>query len=90
MRAQDGSRLAITEQERDQPEWTGLMELVAQLIEEVSILAADMRRKKPITIPRPNHIKAPRHAGGGPAGRDPYKQAVSVLAATTPGAARAA
>ncbi|MFD7763555.1 hypothetical protein [Streptomyces microflavus] len=33
--------------------WTVHMELLAQLIEEVSILAADRRRKEPLTVSRP-------------------------------------
>jgi hypothetical protein len=33
--------------------WGVTEELLAQLVEEVSVLAADRRRKDPITIPRP-------------------------------------
>jgi hypothetical protein len=33
--------------------WTAHTELLVQLIEEVSILAADKRRDEPRTIPRP-------------------------------------
>jgi len=35
--------------------WGLTHELLAQLIEEVSVLAADRRRKEPRTIPRPGH-----------------------------------
>jgi hypothetical protein len=37
--------------------WTISTELLAQLVEEVSILAADHRRKKPREVPRPDHLK---------------------------------
>jgi hypothetical protein len=41
---------------RQMKEWTTDTELLAQLIEEVSVLAADMRRKTPVKIERPNHL----------------------------------
>lgn len=37
----------------DTPMWGFDQELLAQLVEEVSILAADYRRKKPREVPRP-------------------------------------
>lgn len=37
----------------DQAHWGPLEELLAQLVEEVSVLVADKRRKDPRTIPRP-------------------------------------
>lgn len=37
----------------DEPHWGVLEELMAQLVEEVSVLVADRRRKDPRTIERP-------------------------------------
>jgi hypothetical protein len=54
-------------------EWTLTVELLAQLIEEVSVLAADHRRKQPREVPRPDHMTNDR---GG------IKHAVNVLKAT--------
>jgi hypothetical protein len=39
-------------------EWPVLAELLAQVIEEVSILAADKRRKEPRSIERPDHVRS--------------------------------
>lgn len=59
-------------------EWPILAELVSQLIEEVSILAAEYRRKKPREIPRPKQTPG---SGGGAQGQDPggFKRAVETL-----------
>jgi len=38
-------------------EWTTDHELLAQIKEEVSILAAEYRRKKPVEVPRPEHLR---------------------------------
>lgn len=48
--------------------WTTETELLAQLIEEVSILAADRRRDKPTSIPRPFNPAdaAPQRPGAQP------------------------
>jgi hypothetical protein len=46
--------------------WTVNTELLAQLIEEVSILASDRRRETPTSIPRPytpDAPAAPQHRG---------------------------
>jgi hypothetical protein len=40
-------------------------ELLAQLIEEVSLLASDMRRKEPLTVPRPYGDRPPAQTGQG-------------------------
>jgi hypothetical protein len=64
-------------------------ELRALLVEVVSIGAAGQKLKKPITVPRPKHIKRKggvQHADTVAAGPDPYKRGVAVLAATTRGA----
>ena len=42
----------------DEPEWGITEELLAQMIEELSILAADQRRKEPRTITRPDEYRA--------------------------------
>jgi hypothetical protein len=56
-------------------DWTVEHELLAQLIEEVSVLAADHRRKKPRSIPRPG-------APGEAATDAGIKHAVGVLFGT--------
>jgi hypothetical protein len=73
--------------QRDKPKWTVEDELLAQLIEEVSILAAEQRRKKPRQIPRPGQpSRAQRETvtPEGVAGDNPYSRAMGVLAATNP------
>lgn len=35
-------------------------ELLAQIKEEISILAAERRRKKPVEVPRPEHLRPKR------------------------------
>jgi hypothetical protein len=70
------------------------MELLALIAELTSIAASSQQLKKPIKVPRPKHIKRSggvRHAGdmqGQQRPADPYKRAVSMLAATTRGAVR--
>ena len=56
--------------------WTVEHELLAQLIEEVSVLAADRRRKKPREVPRPAHLKRDREKAG-------VKKAIAVMKATS-------
>ncbi|WP_435059872.1 hypothetical protein [Streptomyces sp. bgisy060] len=47
--------------------WTKQTELLAQLIEEVSILAADRRREEPTSVPRPyKPAGAARERSGSP------------------------
>ncbi|WP_330335708.1 hypothetical protein OHS33_38670 (plasmid) [Streptomyces sp. NBC_00536] len=47
--------------------WTPHTELLAQLIEEVSVLAADRRRESPRTIARPYATAAAVPTGNSPA-----------------------
>lgn len=48
--------------------WGVSEELLAQLIEEVSVLASDRRREEPLTIPRPGSAgKATEAATSAPA-----------------------
>lgn len=42
----------------DEPRWGVLEELIAQVVEEVSVLAAERRRPEPRKIPRPGVEKA--------------------------------
>jgi hypothetical protein len=53
-------------------------------VEEVSILAADHRRKEPREVPRPGHVQP-----GGAVYADPYKRGIAMLAATSKGVRRA-
>ncbi len=41
-------------------EWTVETELLAKIFEEISILAAERRRKKPVELPRPDHLRPQR------------------------------
>jgi hypothetical protein len=51
--------------------WTVLNELLAQLIEEVSLLAADRRRREPLTVNRPSALT---EAAAVPQGNSPRAQ----------------
>jgi hypothetical protein len=42
---------------REAKAWTLDHELLAQIKEEISILAAEHRRKKPVEVPRPEHVR---------------------------------
>ncbi|SDH68962.1 hypothetical protein SAMN05421505_12090 [Sinosporangium album] len=68
---------------RAQP-WDATHELLAQLIEEVGILAADHRRKKPREVPRPAYMRRGRRrrpaGGSGGGGMD---HAFGVMLSTT-------
>lgn len=46
------------------PQWGYLEELVAQLIELTSVMAAERRLAKPIEAPRPDHIKPAKKGKG--------------------------
>lgn len=70
--------LAEREQLRQMRDWTTDTELLAQLVEEVSILAAERRRKSPREVPRPKHLREAYAKRGGD-----IKRAVSVLKATS-------
>ncbi|GAA3614588.1 hypothetical protein GCM10022419_119730 [Nonomuraea rosea] len=54
-------------------------ELLAQLGEEIGVLAADHRRKKPRTFHRPDWVKKASRTGAGQSGMD---RAFAVMAAT--------
>lgn len=63
-------------------EWTLDHELLAQIKEEVSILAAEHRRKKPVEVPRPDHVvrqRRRRPVKAGEANPEGIAHAVSVL-----------
>jgi hypothetical protein len=67
--------------------WTVDNELMAQLVELTSIVATDRQLKKPITIPRPDHIRRKGRAyqsGVKEVPENPYKQGIAVLQATSP------
>lgn len=49
---------AVREMLRESKSWTLEHELLAQIKEEVSILASEHRRKKPVQIPRPDHVRS--------------------------------
>lgn len=68
-------------EERQQEKWTVETELLAQLIEEVSVLAADMRRKKPREVPRPKHLRSNR-TGGTADPHEATRKGIAVLAST--------
>lgn len=51
--------------DRARAPWGQVEELLAQLVEEVSILASDHRRKKPREIPRPYQRAADRASRQG-------------------------
>lgn len=77
--------------ERGRDPWTAYHELLAQLIEIVSIPAAEMRLQKPIKIPRPQrdqpadtdeeHVVTPVVSQDAP---NPYRAAIAGLAASQP------
>jgi hypothetical protein len=65
------------------------MELLAQIVEVVSVGAANMRLKKPVKIPRPNRdeprITSSSSRSTGPAeDENPYASAINRLASVQP------
>lgn len=61
------------------------MELLAQVVEEVSVVASGKQRKKPRQVPRPEHMThpaAPPPGDGKVVSMDGYRKAIGVLAAT--------
>ncbi len=67
----------VRQQLRESRLWPADTELLAQLVEEVSVLAADHRRKKPRQIRRPAFVTArPRKSYG-----EGIKHAIGVLRA---------
>jgi len=74
------------ESERGRDPWTAELELMAQLVEVVSIQAAEMKLRKPIKVPRPNRDElaqtATREAGqqvAAAAQPNPFRGAMAVL-----------
>jgi len=59
------------------------MELLAQVVEEVSVLAAEQRRKDPVKVPRPKHLRSGGDVvmWGGP---DPERVKVAAEVAKDP------
>lgn len=63
------------------------MELMSQLVELTSIVAAGKQLKKPVTIPRPDHVRRKGRAYASGVKEVPegaYKQGIAVLQATSP------
>lgn len=71
----------LRDQLRAAKEWSVSTELLAQLIEEVSILAAERRRKQPREVPRPAHLRKRARQPHGVG----IKHAVGVLKANAQG-----
>lgn len=63
------------------------MELMAQIVEEVSVVASGHKRKKPREVPRPDHLKggAVPSRTGNVVQIDGYRKAIGVLASTKRG-----
>jgi len=55
----------VREQLRRYREWTVDTELLAQIKEEISILASDRRRSRPVQVPRPDWVRRKPAAKGG-------------------------
>ena len=80
-------------EERGRAPWTAELELMAQLIEMTSVLAADRRIKKPVKVPRPNQPNKRRMRTtpaaregrqAAPAGVSPYGAAIAALGGAQP------
>lgn len=79
-------------EERGRDPWTAELELMAQLIEVTSVIAAEHRLKKPHKVPRPKRVKARRAAAqrragdraGDGAGPNPYRAAIAALGGAQP------
>lgn len=73
----------IREQLRQARTWTVEHELLAQIKEEVSILAAEHRRKKPVEVPRPAHLRSGRRkpVRAGESTSEGIRHAIGVLQA---------
>jgi hypothetical protein len=77
--------IRTTVEQRTREEWTVDQELLSQLIEVNSIVAAGKQLKKHIIIPRPDHIRRQNKARASGVEHVPdgaYKQGIAVLAAT--------
>lgn len=76
----------MREAQRREGRWELLHELLATILEEVSILAADRRRKKPLEVPRPGWFRAKatgRNPGVARAG-GAYSDAIDRMLAAGP------
>lgn len=86
-RLPDGSRIKTTDEMREREaearSWTVETELLAQIREDISILAADRRRKKVVDVPRPEHLtRRGRRRQGVKAGQpnpEGFAHAIGVL-----------
>ncbi len=80
--------------ERGRDRWTAELELMAQLIEIVSIQAAEMKLRKPIKVPRPKDagqvpsVRADRPVAVA-ADDNPYRSAIRAFGASQPSRLRA-
>lgn len=87
----DDALVRTTPEQRSQEKWTVEMELLAQVVEEVSVLASDRRRKKPVQVPRPDHLtrkgRPDRPAEDNVVSMAGYKHAIGVLGASSKGRA---
>lgn len=64
----------------DEAVWTVETELLTCVLEEVSVLAADHRRKRPLEIPRPGAVQRARDRSGGGAQARGLRGLVAVAA----------
>jgi hypothetical protein len=74
--------------ERGREPWDPYMELLAQIVEVVSVGAANMRLKKPVKIPRPNRdeplITSSSRRTAPAEDENPYASAINRLASVQP------
>lgn len=66
--------------------WTNNTELLAMLVEVVSVLASEQRLGKPIDVPRPEWLRSGAASRRG--GRDGYARAANVMKANAAGRVR--
>lgn len=74
------------ERRREGGEWGTDTELLAQVVELMSVLASDHRTRKPVEVPRPAWVRAPKRmrTRGGNGGPDPaFASAIDGLLGTT-------
>lgn len=86
VRLPDDARIRTTPEIREQlrlaQTWTLEHELLAQIKEEISILAAEHRRKKPVEVPRPDHVRGSarrKPVRAGEANPEGFRHAVDVM-----------
>jgi hypothetical protein len=61
--------------------WGLHTEFLAQLLEVMSVTAAEKRLKDTIKVPRPEHIRPRKRSGGAPS-PEATKRGIALLAAT--------